>query len=368
MKPDRTNYEIWLVDYLDGNLDGVQQGELFSFLNENPDLMEEVEGMSAIPLPSTEVSFRNKNSLKKEAYELTDTQFDLLCAASLENDLRAEQKSELDQAISADAERRKTSDLFLKTKLVPPQYTFRYKNRLKRLTPVQKVIRISAIGLSAAATVLIMFTILRNPVVDNVEMATGNRQVLKSAGDQDKRDERTDLQAATAVPEKKEAVKVRAAGSLIEKINETVSAEMRLLSENKAVGDTSLPGAEIRENNIFKIGGLTEVPQENVSPEISLVTMNLTPVDPFNDEEGNAVGNFFAKIVREKILKSKTPEKGNLKAYEVADAGLTGINKLFGSNMTLKRSTDEKGEVKSVYFNSKILKFNAPLKKAEPLE
>jgi hypothetical protein len=96
--------------------------------------------------------------------------------------------------------------------------------------------------------------------------------------------------------------------------------------------------------------------------------MNLTPAEPYDDEGGNAVGNFFTRVIREKILKSQTNEKGNIKAYEVADAGITGINKLFGSNMTLKKTMDDKGEVKSVYFNSKLIKFNAPVKKAEPME
>jgi hypothetical protein len=36
--------------------------------------------------------------------------------------------------------------------------------------------------------------------------------------------------------------------------------------------------------------------------------------------------------------------------------------------MELDKKNNEKGEPKSVYFSSKILKFNAPVKKSEPLE
>jgi len=35
--------------------------------------------------------------------------------------------------------------------------------------------------------------------------------------------------------------------------------------------------------------------------------------------------------------------------------------------MALDEKNDENGELKSVYFSSKILKFKAPVKKSEPL-
>jgi hypothetical protein len=78
MKPDRTNYEIWLVDYLDGILNDEQAGQLLSFLDDNPDIKEEFDGLSAIPLPFSEVSFGNKNSLKRSAADHRLISFSLL--------------------------------------------------------------------------------------------------------------------------------------------------------------------------------------------------------------------------------------------------------------------------------------------------
>jgi hypothetical protein len=365
MKPDRTSYEIWLVDYLDGNLDSEQEGLLMSFIEENPDIKEEFEGLSGIVLPHTEVSFGNKNSLRRSAVELSDSQFDLLCAASLENDLSPEQRSELDEAISGNEERRKTAGLFSVTKLSPPELSYRYKNRLKKLTLTGKVVRFSVIGISAAAMVLIMFTLLRNPDINNTSVAIGERQ--PSAGT-DKGNEETKNKTTIIVPDKTEENVIKAPHNLAEKNKDVVTAELKLLSDNQTIADSTITETGIQKNNIVRIGGITEIPQENGLNNLSLVSMNLVPVEPFEEETQNAVGNFFTRMIREKILKSQTPEKGNLKAYEVADAGITGINKLLGSNMTLQKTIDDKGEVKSVYFNSKLLKFNAPVKKAEPLE
>lgn len=362
MKPDRTNYEIWLVDYLDGNLDSEQAGQLLSFIEENPDIKDELEGLSGVILPHSEVSFGNKKSLYRSAGEISDSQFELLCAASLENDLSPEQKSDLDEAISGSYERRKTAELFSSARLTPPKLSFRYKKSLKKLTLAEKVLRISFAAISAAATVLIIFTLLRSPDVNNPVVATFDRQPV--TGKEEKGNEETNNQIAINVPVKNEDIEVKAAI----KMAEVISAELKLLSNNNTMADSSVPVIDIQKSDIVRIGGITEIPQENGTLNLSLVSMNLAPVEPIYEETGNDVGNFFTRMIREKILKSKTTEKGNLKAYEVADAGITGINKLLGSNMTLQKTIDDNGEVKSVYFNSKLLKFNAPVKKAEPLE
>jgi hypothetical protein len=366
MKPDRTNYEIWLVDYLDGILNDEQAGQLLSFLDDNPDIKEEFDGLSAISLPFSEVSFGNKNSLKRSAADLSDSQIDLLFAASLENDLSAVQIAELEEAICGNKEREKSAQLFSVTKLSPPELSYPHKKKLKKLTPAQKVIRISAIGLSAAATILIMFTIIKNPAVNTPESIAGDQR--PATGSRDNRNGETIRQTIITVPGKNKEVMVLPAGTQIAKNIQPVSVKMKSLNENFPLADTSLPINDIQKINITRIGGLTEIPSENPLLNLSLVSMSLTPTVPIDEETDNAVGNFLKRLIREKILKSGAYEKGNLKAYEVADAGITGINKLFGSNMTLQKTIDEKGEVSSVYFNSKLLKFNAPVKKAEPLE
>ena len=52
-----------------------------------------------------------------------------------------------------------------------------------------------------------------------------------------------------------------------------------------------------------------------------------------------------------------------LKSYEIAEAGIEGINKLLGWDMALVRTNDDSGELKSLYFSSRLIKFNAPVRK-----
>ena len=105
--------------------------------------------------------------------------------------------------------------------------------------------------------------------------------------------------------------------------------------------------------------------RSTVTNELALSYIYVRDEEPEN--ERSKIGKYLAKTFREKMLKEKTPPDSPLKAYEIAEAGVTGINKLFGWEMALDRKSDENGDLKSVYFSSRIIKFNAPVKKSEPL-
>ncbi|TFG43920.1 MAG: hypothetical protein E4H43_01105, partial [Bacteroidia bacterium] len=153
MKPDRSNYEIWFSDWLDGNLSEKQIGELKLFLKENPDLEEELNGLAVVSLNPPDLIFSGKKGLEQSPESLSESQFEHLCIASLENDLTPGQKAELDEIISRDETRRKSFELIQKLKLKPLAVSFTRKNSVKKLTIGRKIFRLSVIGLSAAATI-----------------------------------------------------------------------------------------------------------------------------------------------------------------------------------------------------------------------
>lgn len=61
----RENYEIWFLDYAEGKLNASQKETLFKFLQNNPDLKQELENFESIELPKTEKSNSPFNALKK---------------------------------------------------------------------------------------------------------------------------------------------------------------------------------------------------------------------------------------------------------------------------------------------------------------
>ena len=99
MNVDKSNYEIWLIDWLDGNLNEIQCEHLLCFLNENPDLKEEFDELATFRLKPSGKSFPAKDRLKKTPTTLSDSQFEYLFVAYLENDLSSEQQTELRESI-----------------------------------------------------------------------------------------------------------------------------------------------------------------------------------------------------------------------------------------------------------------------------
>jgi len=116
MQIDRSNYEIWLIDWLDGNLNNSQIEQLEIFLKENPGLKEEFEELTTFRLNSPKMLFQHKNQLKKTSRDLSDSQLEYLSVAYLENDLSVEEKTDLLESIEHNKEKKSSFELIQKIK------------------------------------------------------------------------------------------------------------------------------------------------------------------------------------------------------------------------------------------------------------
>jgi len=366
MEIDRSNYEIWLIDWLDGNLDDIEVTQLQLFLCNNPDIKEEYDELTMFRLSSTGESFHQKNNLKKTTALLPESQLEYLCVASLENDLSSEQEAELKEIIENDPFKKKTFDLIRKTKLSTSEDTFKHKKRLFRRTFAQDFIRISVIGLSAAAItaiLIIIYVLNPEPLPGKTENITQNTVPVIKLKEP----------LMNKVPEKMQQKDKKI---LVKKTNMNLLAmsgrkPFPAKEVNIAVYDQ--PDSILRRSDPH-FSSIAKVPV-SFAPELKaevlpndLIILNQTIVAPPFDDGRSKISRFIAKTFREKILKEKTAKDSPLKGYEIAEAGVTGLNRLLGWEMALDEKKDEKGELKSIYFSSKILKFNAPVKKSEPLQ
>lgn len=83
---NRNTYELFIIDYLDGNLDAVAVSELLIFLEQNPDLKLEAESLGLATLSvNDEALFNNKSQLLKPDYESIKPHFEPLLVAKIEN-------------------------------------------------------------------------------------------------------------------------------------------------------------------------------------------------------------------------------------------------------------------------------------------
>jgi hypothetical protein len=364
MNIDRSNYEVWFIDWLDGNLNSSQIKELFSFLDLNPDLKADFNDLQGVCVVSPENSYRYKNELKRSAEDISESQFEYLCAAYFEKDLSISQRTEIDEIIGSDSEKRRVFEQISKTHLAPVNINYKHKKQLLKLTSAQKIIRLSVLGLSAAAVIsLILTTYLSVP--ENLQDNKTNEAVLIMP------DNNINKQSGEKIPESDgssgnklaEAAKLKAKETTM-LFNQQVTISATDLAENKEVDKTVINSNETVVEKIKDIE-FNMLSHNTVSNDLASSYIIIPDVDSV--QERSKIGKYIAKTFREKFLKEKTPPDSPLKAYEIAEAGVNGINKLFGWEMALDKKNDQNGNLKSVYFSSRIIKFNAPVKKSEPL-
>jgi len=362
MKPDRTNYEIWLIDWLDGKLDEIQVRRLVSFLDENPDLKGEFYSCSDAKLSPPPEEFLYKRLLKKELSDITNSQFEYLCAGYVENDLSAEQLEELKKIVSDDIARKHEFELFQKTKLLAPNIKFSNKRKLLRATPFQKAFKISVATLATAASIA-MF-IVAYQFIGNNNLPTDNLSQLSVNNEQEPNiivpetisDEAEKNIAFLA--EQTAAVNILPANPIPEEIV-TIEADVEnaqdaifILLQRDRLEPIEIPN--LLSINLTKKGDY----QSNI-------LSSRTILDAPDPVEMRSLPINLAQLFRKKILKDENPDISPLRTYELAEAGIISLNRLLGWEMEFKKYKDESGEVKTIHFNSRLLGVNTPVNRSE---
>ena len=175
MKINRNNYEVWFVDFLDGNLDEVSRQELYAFLKKNPDLAKELEQFADISLPVNNIVFHNKERLLKTEADLMDIDYpDYLLIKRMEEGLSHEEETQLEQLYKENRTLKNRDEEFQKTRLAGGDIVFNSKEKLlrKQVIPLKSMV----IRLVAAASLLVMM-FLGYKMINSGEKPTGMAMV-----------------------------------------------------------------------------------------------------------------------------------------------------------------------------------------------
>jgi hypothetical protein len=367
MKPDRSNFEIWIADWLAGNLTVEQREHFMIFLEQNPDLKEEADSLSLTFLSPGKRSFEPKGLLKKSPADLHPTQVEYLSVAHLEDDISPGQLEDLNNCINNNPESRRLFESVRKVKLVPPDYRYGYKDRLKKKSKFENILYLAYPTLGAAAAVAIIIlsfvfvpkflSFKQNKIAINT--VTQNEPVILYS-------------KVLMVPEEKSSVTEpteKADFPASGEIGEPVSRDIPIVAELSFSDSSEILLVMSKEPAIFRI---TDFPGFRIDildkqAGYSLIASNIEYREPVYDDR-NGLSKFLARTFREKILREDSGSDAPVKPYEIASAGINGISRLFGLEMALVKVSDEQGEMKSLYFSSRLLKINAPVKKDEVLQ
>ncbi|SFT63183.1 hypothetical protein SAMN05216474_1437 [Lishizhenia tianjinensis] len=150
----RENYELFYMDYLEGDLDPALVAELESFLALHPDLRVEDDFLEALEAP--EISYTNKSALKFESLPAFDqmSNEDKIIAYH-EGILTESQCKTVEQLIATSKGLQTSFDHYQQVYLKPATFTYTHKGKLKRRSTI--ILWPALMAVAASLTMLFLF-------------------------------------------------------------------------------------------------------------------------------------------------------------------------------------------------------------------
>lgn len=343
----RNNYEVYLIDYMDGSLCSSLVDELYRFLDQNPDIAEEFEGLSSVSLNPPTLKFEGKELLKKKSsirYGI-DSEIDYLLIAELENDITKQEKETLTILQNNNPDIVNKRSKYSKTKLSANlNEKFEFKSSLKRTPVVYIRHRNVQFMLSIAASLLIfvgVFAWVNSALITNETMVAQSHE------------------------------------QKLEETNNTAQANSQeIQTTNKDVAFETLPLKEAKVFNQMPVNIEVETPemQTTAREPVALEKIEARDIQNLNLAQSSAAIKISIpkNIVMEKPLpqfsqENEVPSKeGTVKEIGLFDVVQMGVNKLAqatGANVRLEGEKNQKGKLTKIEFDSKLFALSTPVRK-----
>ena len=339
MNISRSNYEIFFLDYLDGNLPPSRADEFLDFLNENPDLAEELKDLPAVGLkPDVAIGFDKKNELIKNP---SSTDFDYRTVAYLEGDLTLPEQKQFLKEVDGSPEKRKSFDLMNRLRLpADKQILFPDKQSLKR----KNTTRLFYIWTSRVAALLLLLFAIR---VIWVSFQTEENHPMAQ------------IDLPTTTPD--EQIHDQPASAAIVKTDKLSHQEM-LVAQNdeKTVRPSSLPDKTqpemkptIKEREAAPepltpiVGSLTVRQEATYLASIAVRTSRPT--------ERISIDEYLAH----KLINA--PKGETFTFSNLAKASLHAAENISNNRLSVK--TTSRGQIAELNFQSRLIAFSIPIRK-----
>uniref|UniRef100_UPI00321768DB hypothetical protein n=1 Tax=uncultured Draconibacterium sp. TaxID=1573823 RepID=UPI00321768DB len=350
MKINRNNYEAFFIDYLEGNLDERLVDNFLEFIKLNPDLKEELalfeSGSAAVP---ENISFSKKETLYKEKYD-SEKEFENAAIASLEGDISANEKFEFEVYLAEHPEKKKEAALYAKTKLKADESILFAKRKKLYRTSRGKIVLLWA---GRAAAVLILAFAFFTLTNRNINEVIPDNQLAKVEDNKiNQKEHPVNKIKEEPIEEKK---KVRSKKPEITPKQELKKTDDDEKQSPKSIRETTR--GRLEEDDLVQTRIPVEIPNEMKTisasldvqvPKAKMATMYLVYPDEYYDDEV--------------LLADKVIEKINL--GKITRAGLNLASSI--SNEKFTYETDEDGKVVEYNYDSRLLAFSIPGKRARP--
>jgi len=363
---NRENYELFVLDFLDGKL-SPGDSELFArFLNDHPDILEEVMNIEQMRLLPGDISYPDKDLLKKssivESVNVSPTEFSNYCIAYVENDLSSSEKKNFEGYLEKHSHKREELESFRKVYLKPDMsIEFTSKSKLKKLTISQRRIRIISL-FSSSAAILILVMILVKPDFNSFkQLITGRYQ------SEDYRNEITSADDNLMEDEKELPVQLNEPDSREQRKEYNMQQISRIQPEDIEIdaGDKNIPGKnlvaheQIELNRISSLMAYIEVQPPHLPDRL----LTFSQRNLMRSEEYLTVIEFTEKrLIKDFIQKTDDQQEDHLTLWDLAYAGFNGLDKISESNYKLNREINKNGSIKRIIVETPLIGFSLPLK------
>lgn len=345
MKIERNNYEVWFIDYLEGRLDNAAIDDFIEFIQQNPDLKEELSLFEVIPVVPESLVFEGKKDLYKNKYD-DETEFNEAAIGRMEGDLAPEENREFEEYLSLHPNQKKKAELFFKTRLNPDHSVIYPKRKSLYRQGFGRILFLWSSGVAAILIVaLAIFTLMERPDLVMKENRMAKTEVIQELK-----------------PVNPDAIQPE------ENKNKTKSPENNITEKQKPEVKKPENGKEskgsLRENNRGRLDdndvAFKRTPEEVPSPIKSLVAsvsqtfpdLTLAGMHDYLPEESLTGERLLADVFADKTGIE------DLSLRKITRAGLSLFSNLSGEKFTYE--TDENGKITGLNYDSRLLAFTIP--------
>lgn len=342
----RDNYESYFMDYLEDNLPENMIDQFLDFLNQNPDLKQELHLFEEVNLPGEHVVFQEKKQLYKGTAE-EDLRLETNCIAYLEGDLDDSESKAFETYLAAHPELKVKQDLFAKTRLTADtKIHFPEKRKLYQKSG-------TTIGLNWAARAAAI-----------IVLAWGINSVIQMQNAQKKQTPTQEFAAVRSNPVQPK--QQQAAPAVATTVNRTENQPTHSAKpkEQKHIPTTRAEKTRERTAENRKVITRDTTLLATIKPiaapietssETALAFHHSVNVMTINDPQNVLTIDQFLAMQAKKVGK-----EGLFSVQRIARLGLNLASELSGERIGYKTKD---GKITSVDFESKLMAFSIPLEK-----
>lgn len=176
MRLNRYNYEEFFILYMDNELDAEGRREVEIFVQQNPDLKDELDILLQSKLtPDTDISFADKGSLLRfDSSSISLANYEEWLTSYIDNELTEDERKSVEEFVAHHPAAQKELNLLQQAKLKPERIVFPHKESLYRTAEKARVISIRWMRIAVAAVLLLAFGTTTVVLLNNKDNSNSN--------------------------------------------------------------------------------------------------------------------------------------------------------------------------------------------------